>query len=326
MPTRSDVRALAVALAVCLPLSAPRPAAAQSTGHDHGSASEHGDWSWDDWKSAFADFFVGPETKEEFRWQGKLATGATLEIKGVNGWVDATPAGGDTIELVAVKHGRRSDPKRVEIAVVEHPGGITICAVYPTPEGSPANECRPGEGGRMKVRHNDVAVDFTLKLPAGIELAARTVNGAVKARDIAAAVRARTVNGSIHVAGAAGDVEAQTVNGAVRLDSRGTARAETVNGSIAADLGRADWSGRLDLETVNGSVTVSLPADASTDLNVTTTNGRIRNGFELTRTERATRRELRGTIGKGGRELRISTVNGGVRIQPHAAAEAPAAE
>jgi hypothetical protein len=44
---------------------------------------------------------------------------------------------------VATKHGRRSDPAEVEIEVVEHAGGVTICAVYPSP-GSRPNECRQG--------------------------------------------------------------------------------------------------------------------------------------------------------------------------------------
>lgn len=327
MHTPKNVLPLALVVSLALPFGATAGAGTVQSPEHHGSEarhSDHGDWSWDDWMSAFADFFAGPETREEFRWQGTLAKGATLEIKGINGKISAEPAAGNGVELVALKHGRRNDPKQVEIAVVEHAGGITICAVYPAASGSPANECQPGEGGRMKVRRNDVQVDFALKVPAGIHLAARTVNGAVKVEGIDGDVRARTVNGSIRASGSKGDVDAHTVNGAIRLEAGGTARAETVNGSIEADLGRADWKDRLEFETVNGSVRVSLPADASTDVHVTTSNGRIRSEFDLSQTQRATRRELRGTIGDGGRELRISTVNGGVRLERRGAAEARA--
>ena len=326
MSTRTTLP-LALVLSTTFLATAASAGSAQSPGRHTGTVheSEKGDWDWDQWMTVFADFFMGPETKDEFRWQGTLASGKALEIKGVNGRITARPAGGSAIEVVALKHGRRSDPKQVEIVVVEHDGGLTLCALYPAPAGAPPNECAPGKGGRMKVRHNDVKVDFELKVPAGIALAARTMNGAVDVDGLGGSLRAHTVNGAIRAAGVEGNVDARTVNGGVRLDARGTARATTVNGSIVADLGRADWTDRLAFETVNGSVTVALPAGTNADLHVSTTNGRIRNEFDLAQTSRSTRRELRGTIGKGGRELRITTVNGAVRVQRRGMAEARAA-
>src|SRR5687767_12481386 len=83
------------------------------------------------WSSLLSDFFLGPEQKDEFRWSGRITPGATLEVKGINGRIQATPAVGREIELVALKRGRRHDPKLVEIEFVEHAGGLTICAVYP---------------------------------------------------------------------------------------------------------------------------------------------------------------------------------------------------
>lgn len=325
MPTRPTLP-LALVLSAAVLWPAARAGGAQPAERHPGAAhdSERGDWDWDQWMSVLADFFVGPETKEEFRWQGTLSQGKTLEVKGVNGRITARPASGERIEVVALKHGRRSDPRLVEIVVVEHEGGLTLCALYPAPAGSPPNECAPGEGGRMKVRNNDVKVDFALEVPEGLALAARTINGAIAVEDLGGSLRAHSVNGAIRASGVTGDVAATTVNGSVRLEARGTARAETVNGSIVADLGRADWTDRLEFETVNGSVTVRLPAGTSTDLHVTTTNGGIRNEFALAKTGRSTRRELQGTIGSGGRELRISTVNGAVKVQRRGVAEARA--
>ena len=136
----------------------------------------------------------------------------------------ATGAPGGDVEVTAIKKGRKSDPAEVKIDVVEHAGGVTICAVYPS-SGTP-NECKPGEGGRMNVRDNDVNVEFRVKVPAGVRFVGRTVNGGIEASGIPA------------------DAEAHTVNGGVELDATGTARAETVNGGITARLGRADWDGR----------------------------------------------------------------------------------
>lgn len=273
--------ALAVALAT--------PARAQEGRHEH-------EW-WESWTEGFADFFIGPERKAEFRWEGKLAAGKTLEIKGVNGRVKALAGSGDKIELVAVKRGRRQDPETVEVKVVEHGNGITICAVYPSRDAAQPNECKPGSEGRMRVRNNDVNVDFALKVPAGIHFVGRTVNGGIEA------------------SGLTGNVEARTVNGSVTVNATGHARAETVNGSIRATLGKADWKDGVAFKTVNGSVTVTLPKDASTALHVETVNGRISNEFTLSGESRISRRELSGTIGSGGRDLSVKTVNGSVTLR-----------
>jgi Putative adhesin len=251
---------------------------------------------WEAWTSIFADFFLGPETREEFRWRGPVSPGGTVEIKGVNGSIRAEPAAGNDVEIVALKRGRRSAPREVQVKVVPHDGGLTVCAVYPTSGFAPANECQPGAGGRMNVRNNDVSVDFTVRVPAGSGLVARTVNGGVQA------------------SGLRGRVEAHTVNGSVRLTTDGAAEVETVNGSIDAALGRTDWKDAASFQTVNGSITLALPREASTAVEARTVNGRIAVDFELAGA-RTTRRELSGTIGAGGRKLALATVNGGIRVR-----------
>lgn len=274
-------------LLLLLPMLALAPLArAQERGED----GERGSY----WSSIFADFFLGPETRDEFRWNGRIAPEATLEIKGVNGSVVAEPSSGREVEIVAVKTGRRQDPKQVEIVFVEHPGGLTVCAVYPS-SGTP-NECKPGTEGRIGARNNDVQVRFVVKLPAGVSFVARTVNGSVRAEDVR------------------GNVEAHTVNGSVRIRALGHAQAETVNGSIRAELGKADWSDAASFRTVNGSVRVTLPPSAAAAVRVETVNGGIESEFSLNDARR-TRRSLVGTIGAGGRELRIKTVNGSVALR-----------
>ena len=61
------------------------------------------------------------QDSNEFRWQGRIGDGKTLEIKGVNGDVRAEEATASEIEVVAVKRGRDLDA--VKIDVVEHPDG-----------------------------------------------------------------------------------------------------------------------------------------------------------------------------------------------------------
>lgn len=234
-----------------------------------------------------------PAAAEDFAWRGRLGAGQTLEIRGVNGGITAEP--GAEAEVVAVKRGRKSDPSTVEIKVVEHAGGVTVCAVYPS-RGLRRNSCEPG-GGHMSTNNNDVQVEFTVKVPAGAKLSAHTVNGGVHAKDVE------------------GDVEAETVNGDVEVASGGLVKAETVNGSIDARFGRADWTGTLEFETVNGSITLGLPADLSADVDAEVLNGRITTDFQVGGDVRQTRRTLKGTVGGGGRGLDLETVNGSITLR-----------
>ncbi|HEX4602088.1 MAG TPA: DUF4097 family beta strand repeat-containing protein [Gemmatimonadales bacterium] len=230
-----------------------------------------------------------------FHWKGTLAPGKTIEIRGVNGDVTAT-AGSGQVEVSAVKSARRSDPDEVTIQVVEHADGVTICAVYPS-DGRRENECLPGGGGHMSTHDNDVRVDFTVRVPAGVRFSGNTVNGAVEASSLAS------------------DVEAKTVNGGIRISTSGEAEATTVNGSIVAAMGRSTSSAGLEFTTVNGGITVDLPATLAANVRAATVNGDIETDFPLTVTGKFGRRSLRGTIGGGGRQLALTTVNGSIRLR-----------
>jgi DUF4097 and DUF4098 domain-containing protein YvlB len=234
----------------------------------------------------------------DFRWTGRVPSGATLEIKGINGDIDAQAASGNEIEVVARKTAKRSDPEEVRIEVIEHAGGVTICAVYPTPSRSTReNECAPGDGGRMNTNNNDVTVDFTVRVPAGVRLNAGTVNGSVGAR------------------GLQSDVEANSVNGDVDVQTAGTAAGQSVNGSVQVAMGRADWEGERRAASVNGGVTVILPANANVVLHGSTVNGGIESDFPVTVRGKWGPRSMTGTIGSGGRDLEVETVNGEIEIR-----------
>ena len=230
----------------------------------------------------------------DFEWSGALKPGQSVEIKGVNGSIIAGK--GDKVEIRAWKHGRRSDPSDVKIELIPHEGGITVCALYPTPFGSPTNRCEPGEGGHMNTRNNDVEVRFVVRVPAGVGFVARTVNGAVTA------------------IGLTGPTEAYTVNGSVDVATSGRAEAETVNGSIHAALGITSWSEPVEFKTVNGRIELSVPTGLNADIEASTVNGSIESDLPFVVHGKIGRSHLRGTINKGGSPLRLETVNGGIRI------------
>jgi len=239
---------------------------------------------------------AAPQSQNEWRWHEPLAAGRVIEIKGVNGNVEATPSSSGEVEVVAVKSSRRSNPEDVRIEVVRHSEGVTICAVYPN-VGRDSNTCEPGSHGHMNVRNNDTEVSFTVRVPSGVRFNGRTVNGRVEANNLTA------------------DVEATTVNGDVEVTTTGLARAKTVNGSITAVMARADWSDELAFKTVNGSIDVTMPASLSAEVEVKTLNGEISSDFPLTVRGTFSRRHMSGTIGGGGRALQLETVNGSVNIR-----------
>jgi DUF4097 and DUF4098 domain-containing protein YvlB len=232
--------------------------------------------------------------EQEFDWSGTIADGKAVEIKGINGGIDATGTAGGEVVLHAVKKGKKSDPAEVKIEVVEHAGGVTICAVYPS-SGEP-NECKPGEGGRMKVKKNDVSVRFEVKVPAGVRFVGRTVNGGITARGIQA------------------EAEAHTVNGGIEIEAVSLAHAETVNGGISARIDSTARSEKLKLKTVNGGIEVSLPGDAAADVKAATVNGHIETDFPLTVKGKIGRRRIEGSIGGGGPLLEMETVNGSIEL------------
>lgn len=232
----------------------------------------------------------------EFRLREPLAAGRTLEIRGINGGVSAEPSEGGEFEVVATKRARKSDPDEVRIEVVRHSGGVLICAVYPNPGGEP-NTCELNNS-RSNVRDNDTTVNFTVRVPAGVNFEGRTVNGKVEAERLSA------------------DVDAKTVNGSINVSTTGVARAATVNGSITAVMGRADWPAGLEFKTVNGGIDLTLPANFSARVEAKTLNGEITSDFPMTVTGTFSRRRLSGTIGGGGdRRLILETVNGSVQIR-----------
>ena len=233
---------------------------------------------------------------DRWSWTGAVPAGRSIEIKGVNGAVSASLGSGSQVRVVAVKSAREDDPAAVELRVVEHAGGVTICAVYPSPRGRPANDCQPGAHGRSNVSRNDVKVDFTVELPRGTSLVARTVNGGVTGT------------------GLQSDVTAHTVNGDVRVGTTGVARAETVNGSIHAALGRSDWRDELAFETVNGGITVEFSGELNAVVQANTVNGSIDTDYPLSVQGRFGPKRLTGTVGSGGRTLELSTVNGAISL------------
>lgn len=239
------------------------------------------------------------QSGDEWRWTGKLNPDQLVQIKNVNGPIEATGVSGDTIEVVAVKSGEDKDQVRIE--KVDGPDGVTICAVYP---GS-GNSCTAGNDYHQSVHDVHAKVEFTVKLPRNLRFDARTVNGDVRAEDLGGVVHASSVNGGVTVGTAA------------------WAQASSVNGSVSVSMGRADWDGTLNIKSVNGSINLDMPTDLNTEVKFHSVNGSLESDLPVTISHSSGRwgpKSLEGQIGSGGRQLDVSTVNGSVHIHAGRAA------
>jgi hypothetical protein len=259
---------------------------------------------------------AGAQTREAppFEWSGTIAPGGTVEIRSVNGPIQAVPGSGNTVKVHATRKGRRSNPNDVRIEVVEHRGGVTLCAVYPD-DGGRRNECRPGSEGRIGVRNNDVQVAFVVEVPASANFTGRTSNGAVSADNLSGWIEAISSNGPIRVIGGSGGT-IRTTNGSVEVRTSGPANVATTNGRIQARFERVDGDAPVSLTTTNGSITLGLPATTSASIQARTTNGSIRTDLPITIQGQTGSRQLTGTLGGGGREIRLRTTNGSIRLEP----------
>ena len=281
----SEVRA---ARMMCRALAAPAVVAAMTVGFSVGDVSTALAK-----KAATTSSSRDSSGQENLQWSWTLAPGKTIEIKGVNGAIHAERATGSKVEVRAWKHAHHSDPDEVKVEIVEHAGGITVCAVYP----GYGNDCTPGEGGHSSTHNNDVMVDFEVKVPSGVGFTGRTVNGSVEAESLE------------------GPVEAHTVNGHVDVSTTRVAVATSVNGSITARLGSMAGRDRVTFHTVNGSITLELPAGTNADLSARTVNGSIDTDLPIMVQGSMSRHQIQGTIGKGGVDLDVETVNGSIRLR-----------
>ncbi len=226
-------------------------------------------------------------------WRGQIAQGDRIEIKGVTGAIIATGASGNEVVVTTTKTAQQSNPSSVTIEVVEHSEGVTICAVYPDVPGQAPNECAPGDQGNMSVSDNDVQVNFTVRVPAGVEFVGTTVAGDIMATDLQS------------------DAFVTTVAGNATVTTTGIGEATTVTGSVTADIRATDWGQDLAFSSVTGNIAVTIPFDANAEVVATVVSGIITSDFPLTRVSDS---RVEGTIGNGTWKLTLSTVTGNVAL------------
>lgn len=233
-----------------------------------------------------------------FEWSGEINAGQRLYLYSLNGSIRVEAASGRTLEVVAAKSWRRGNPADVRIVAERVGDGVVVCAIWNDPEGRCTREGVERQR-RVQVRgfSNDTDVAFTVRLPAGVH------------------VTARTTNGDLVVTGASGEISAHTTNGMVTAESSsGPVVAGTTNGDIRVRTNSIPSAGAT-YRTTNGQIVIELPAGIGANLEARTTNGTINSDFEVTVSGSISPRSLRGRIGSGGPTLSLATTNGNIRVR-----------
>jgi hypothetical protein len=238
----------------------------------------------------------------DFSWDGRVTNGHWLYVRNLNGSIRVERATGDRAEVTAIKRWRRGNPEDVRIETRRlggDDGDIIICAFWN--ERASCDEdgyrSRGDNNWRGRDHDNDTSVEFTVRLPAGVRVNVSTINGGVTVNGATSEVRASTVNGRVSAMSSGGPVNASTVNGDIDVRMR--------------ELGTGD----LEYSTVNGSIEIEVPSNLDAELDMRTVNGSLSADFPITITGRVNPRRMRATIGKGGRRLKLETVNGSVELR-----------
>jgi hypothetical protein len=240
------------------------------------------------------------EEPAAFTWTGSVPAGSWVRLRNLRGSVEVRRAPGNDIQVVAAKRWRHSRARGVRFDVVRVGDNVVVCALW-SRSGRCGEETYRDSHRRTFMnlwRRTDMRVDFTVLVPPGVQVDAKTVTGNVDIAGAAAPVHAATVNGDLEVSTAVGPVVATTVNGDI------TARMDTLVGS-----------GPIQLSSVNGSVTAELPAPLNGDLDLSSDNGGFASDFPITMNGAVSDRHARGTVGSGGRAIKLTTVNGRVSLR-----------
>ena len=282
------------------------------------------------------------DTSSNFSWSGSVPKGAWLRIRDLAGTIEVKRATGSTIEIRATPepetNGWSWDHARIEPVrfVTRRIGSdVTVCAITDDmPRCDPDNiSHNTGWNGDWRPQ----AMHVVVQLPAGVAIQTETMHGDLEIADVGTDVIAQTAHGGISIRNATGPVTANSGHGDVDITdavSRVTAstghgdihvsgasavRATTGHGNVIVELATAPTTGGGDMmfETAHGNVRVAVPRTFSGDVDLYTGHGHVSSDFPLRPVDPdagGNSDSERGTLGTGGRIVRLSSGHGDVSL------------
>ena len=271
---------------------------------------------------------------EVFTRTEQVARGEWFNFYSVIGDVTVTEGTGTTVEFRAEKILRSGRVTDIGFELRRTGSGVTICAIFDEGDECTDNGLRSDRRRNWSRNFRPPSLNVTIRVPAGVRLRVHSGNGDVAVTGAHSELVARSGNGRVRVSGTAGEVEAASGNGEVTVENvrgpvsansgNGDVRVTTVQGPVSARSGNGDLFVRMselratdDMEftTGNGRIEVTVPAEFNADIDASTGNGGIRTDFPIQVSGRISKTRLRGTIGQGGRRLRLVTGNGEIELR-----------
>jgi hypothetical protein len=235
--------------------------------------------------------------KAEDTWSRtyKVADKGRFELINVNGRITAVPTDGSEVVVEGHRVAKATSDEAAKdllakLEIREEIGDSTVRV-----------ESRPP---RFNGGFSGLQIEWTVKVPKGVVLDLRTVNGGVRLNGIANEVHAKTTNGGVHGEKIDASVlEATAVNGGIEI-------------ALAKPLESSD---SIEMETVNGGVSLELPNESKATIEARCVNGGVRvEDLDIKREEQANdferKRRLSGTMNGGGASVKLNTTNGGIHV------------
>ncbi|HYX27650.1 MAG TPA: DUF4097 family beta strand repeat-containing protein [Pyrinomonadaceae bacterium] len=233
----------------------------------------------------------GDELTENFSQSYPLSATGRVSIANINGNVHINVWDQNSVKVDAVKRAYSQQRlSEVSIDVRTTADSVEIRTKYP--------EDRNYSGRNREER--SASVEYTLTIPRRARL-----DGA------------ELINGSLDINGVQGDVDASLINGNLRASGMGgDVKLSTINGAVEANVANLDKSKSVKVNSVNGSITIYLPSGANAEVKASTLHGAITNDFGLSVDDgQYVGHSLRGQIGSGGAQIKLSNVNGPIAIK-----------
>jgi DUF4097 and DUF4098 domain-containing protein YvlB len=147
----------------------------------------------------------------------------------------------------------------------------------------------------------------------------RSGDGSIRGRELVGDVKAHTGDGSIKLESLDGGIEVDTGDGSINVGGKFTGvRARTGDGSMtihaaSGSTAAADW----DITTGDGSVVVEVPTGFGAEVDAHTSDGSVRlEDVTLSNVSgRLERNNVKGTLGGGGRVMRLRTGDGSITLR-----------
>jgi hypothetical protein len=241
---------------------------------------------------------IAQNRDSDLHWERRLSAGQRVHVRNINGDVSVTPSSSGRVEIAGIRRGSSRTADRLTAEVSETSDGLMVCVIRRDSD----DEC----DGRGYHHHGDDdgdwgngSLDLEIRLPSSVE------------------IDASSVSGNVDVVGAQGNVKVGSVSGDIRLERLRAASVEarSVSGEIDVSIESLAGSGPLSFKTVSGDVKLELPRGLDADLSMSSVSGQLDSDFQLTLGGRTSRRRIEARIGRGGRDLDVTTVSGDVRLR-----------